>query len=114
MDALSRAGLSPADMFEIVTVIVGYVREASATAVSRARARAGGTSDEEWGAAIAADLGRAVGDPRFPALSAVLTSGSGGRARTLEECFDFGLQRVLDGIQVYVDSRPAYREAGGG
>jgi AcrR family transcriptional regulator len=114
VEALSRTGLSAADMFEMVTVIVGYVREASATAVSRARARAGGTSDEEWGAAIAADLGRAVGDPRFPALSAALTSGSGGPARTLEEGFDFGLQRVLDGIQVYVDSRPAYRQAGGG
>jgi AcrR family transcriptional regulator len=105
--ALSGAGLNAADMFEMVNVIVGYVREASDTAVSRARARARGTSDEEWGAAIAADLRRAVGDLRFPALSAVLTSGSGGPVRTLDESFDFGLQRVLDGIQVYVDSRKA-------
>jgi hypothetical protein len=30
-----------------------------------------------------------------------------GRPRTLDERFDFGLERVLDGIQHHMDSLPA-------
>jgi hypothetical protein len=105
VEALSGTGLSPCDTFEMVNVIDSYVRGGTDTAVSQARARACGTSNEDWGAAIAADLGRAISDPRFPTLSALLTSGPGGPTRTLDECFDFGLQRVLDGIQLYVDAR---------
>jgi hypothetical protein len=51
-----------------------------------------------------ADLGRAIGDSRFPAFAALLTTPSDGRPRTMDESFDFCLQRVLDGIELYVNS----------
>ena len=104
IDALSGTGLSPADMGQMLSVIDGYTRGASDTAISLARARARGTSEEEWAAAVGADLGRAIGNPRFPGFAALLTVPSDGRTRTMEESFDFGLQRVLDGIELYIKS----------
>jgi hypothetical protein len=104
MDALSGTGLSPADLGQMLSAIDGYTRGASDTAISLARARARGTSDEEWAAAVGADLGRAIGDPRFPAFAALLTAPADGRPRTLDETFDFGLQRLLDGIALYIKS----------
>jgi AcrR family transcriptional regulator len=102
--ALSRTGSSAADMGQMLSAIDGYTRGASDTAISLARARARGTSEEEWAAAVGADLGRAIGDPRFPNFAALLTAPSDGKSRTMEESFDFGLQRVLDGIELYVRS----------
>ena len=112
VDPLSTTGLSAPDMGEILSVIDGYTRGASDTAISRARARARGTTEQEWAAAVGADLGRAIGDPRYPKFAALLTTPSDGRPRTMDESFEFGLARVLDGIELYVDSqkgRPAQR-----
>jgi AcrR family transcriptional regulator len=112
LDPLASTGLSAADLGEVLSVVDGYTRGASDTAVSRARARARGTSDQEWAAAVGADLGRAIGDPRFPRFAALLTSPSDGRPRTMDESFEFGLARVLDGIELYIASqepRPAQR-----
>jgi hypothetical protein len=59
------------------------------------------------GGGVGADLGRAIGDPRFPHFAALLTSPSDGRPRTMDESFEFGLARVLDGIELYVTSQQA-------
>lgn len=101
---LARTGLRGQEIGQMLSIIDGYTRGASDTAISLARARARGTSDEEWAAAVGADLGRAIGDARFPAFAAIITAPSDGRPWTLEESFDFGLQRVLDGIELYVKS----------
>jgi AcrR family transcriptional regulator len=106
-DSLSSTGLSAADVGQMISVVDGYTRGASDTAISLARSRARGASDEEWAAAVGADLGRAIGDPRFPAFAALLTTPSDGQPRTMDESFDFGLQRVLDGIELYVRSATA-------
>jgi len=104
LDAFSGTGLGPSDLGQMLSAVDGYTRGASDTAISLARARARGTSDDEWAAAVGADLGRAIGDPRFPAFAAVLTAPSDGRPRTLDETFDFGLQRLLDGVELYINS----------
>jgi AcrR family transcriptional regulator len=109
LDPLSSTGLSAADLGEVLSVIDNYTRGASDTAVSLARARARGTSDQEWVAAVGADLGRAIGDPRFPKFAALLTAPSDGRPRTMDESFDFGLARVLDGIEIHVGAATAQR-----
>jgi hypothetical protein len=103
-EPLLSTGLTGPDVGQMISIIDGYTRGASDTSISLARARARGISEAEWAAAVGADLGRAIGDPRFPAFAAVLTAPSDGQARTMEESFDFGLQRVLDGIEVYVKS----------
>ena len=102
MDALADTGLSEADKGQMLSIVDGYTRGASDTAISLARARARGTSDAEWAAAVGADLGRAIGDPRFPRFAALLTAPPENKPRSLDESFDFGLQRVLDGIEAYI------------
>jgi AcrR family transcriptional regulator len=106
-EPLARTGLSSPDMGEMISVIDGFTRGASDTAISLARSRARGTSDEEWAAAVGADLGRAIGDPRFPKFAALLTTPSDGRPRAMDESFDFCLDRVLDGIELYVSATKA-------
>lgn len=105
VDSLSNTGLSAVDIGVMIGVIDGYTRGASDTAISLARARARGISEQEWGAAVAADLGRAIGDPRFPKFAALITSPSEGQPRTIDETFDFGLERVLDGIALYISAK---------
>ena len=121
VDALSGTGLPANEVFDMLHVLDGYVRGGSDTSISLAKARARGMADEEWGASVAADLARAVGDPRYPVLSALLTAQgqvrskaltSGGLMDALDEGFDLGLQRVLDGIQFYMESRRTKRESG--
>src|SRR5688572_5534661 len=104
-DSLSATSLNEADKGQMLSILDGYSRGASDTSISLARARARGISEKEWAAAVGADLGRAIGDPRFPKFAALITAPADGRARTLEESFDFGLQRVLDGIELYIKSR---------
>ena len=101
-DSLSKTGLHPADVGQMLSVIDGYTRGASDTAISLARVRARGGSVEAWAAAVGADLGRAIGDARFPTFATILTTPAEGTPRTMAESFDFGLQRVLDGIELYV------------
>ena len=101
-DSLSRTSLAPADIGQMLSIVDGYTRGASDTAVSLARARSRGLSAAEWAAGVGADLGRAIGDPRFAKFAAVITAPSDGRPRTLDESFDFGLQVVLDGIEHYI------------
>ena len=116
LQTIADTGLSPEDMMDMLSVVHAYVSGASDTAISLARALSRGISTEEWAKAVGADLCRAINDPRYPNLSAILTSQSGGisdssplpvragKPRTMEEGFDFGLERVLDGIERYIDS----------
>lgn len=113
VDPLSRTGLSAAETGQMLSVIDGYTRGASDTSISLARSRARGIPDEEWAAAVGADLGRAIGDPRFPKFAAILTAPSDGPAGTMEESFDFGLQRVLDGVELYIQSTTSAHRVSG-
>ncbi|MEQ1857223.1 MAG: TetR/AcrR family transcriptional regulator [Longimicrobiales bacterium] len=104
-EPLARTGLRGADIGQMISVVDGYTRGASDTSISLARDRARGISEAQWAAAVGADLGRAIGDPRFPTFASILTAPSVGKPQTMKESFDFGLQRVLDGIERYVGAR---------
>jgi AcrR family transcriptional regulator len=121
LQTIADTGLSPEDMMDVLSVVHGYVSGSSDTAISLARATSRGISTDEWAQAVSADLCRAINDLRYPLLSGILTSQSGGiseasplparggRARTMDESFDFGLQVVLDGIERYIDSHRGQR-----
>lgn len=106
-DPLFTTGLRAPEVGEMISVIDGFTRGASDTAVSLARSRARGISDQQWAAAVGADLGRAVGDPRYPKFAALLTTPSDGAPRSMDQSFDFCLQRVLDGVELFVRSHVA-------
>jgi AcrR family transcriptional regulator len=101
-EPLARAGFGGQELGQMISIVDGYTRGASDTSISLARSRARGLSDQAWAAAVGADLGRALGDPRFPVFASILTA-KGGASLTMEESFDFGLQRVLDGIALYLE-----------
>lgn len=101
--ALAKAGFSGEMLGQMISVVDGYTRGASDTSISLARARARGMSELQWAAAVGADLGRAIGDPRFPAFASILTAPRVGPGRNMRESFELGLQCVLDGIE---QSRP--------
>jgi AcrR family transcriptional regulator len=98
---LKRAGFTGETLGHMLGIVDQYTRGASDTSISLARAKARGITEQQWAAAVGADLGRAIGDPRFPAFASILTAPQTGRPRTMRESFDFGLQRVLDGIAAY-------------
>ena len=118
LQTIAETGLSPEDKMDALSAVHGYVSGSSDTAISLARAVSRGTTFEQWAQAVGSDLCRAIDDPRYPLLSAILTSKSGGiseqsplparggRPRTMDESFDFGLDRLLDGIERYIDSLP--------
>lgn len=111
---IAHTGLSPEDMMDVLSVVHGYVHGSSDTIISLARATARGVTPQQWAQAVGADLCRAINDPRYPLLSGVLTSSSGGitadsalptkhgKPRTMDESFDWGLAMVMDGIAQYL------------
>ena len=79
----------------------GYVRgEAAVTADIEAHFR---TADPDQAMSAYADLLRGLLDPeRFPALHALLAAGVFDHADDPDVEFTFGLERILDGIDVLV------------
>ncbi|WP_165959907.1 TetR/AcrR family transcriptional regulator C-terminal domain-containing protein [Nonomuraea longispora] len=85
MAAMSGPGLSPHDVLNSVLLVNGYVRGAAQPSVDQQEPTFGH------------ELIRRAQD-RFPHLNAVLSHVQGKPA----EGFEFGLQRVLDGIEAYL------------
>ena len=111
---IADTGLSRGDMMDVLSMVHGYVSGCSDPAISLARATSRGIAFEDWARAVRDDLSRAINNPRYPLLSGILSAGptgiaaassspaKSGHPRTLDESFDFGLERVLDGIQTYL------------
>jgi len=98
---LHRAGFRGETLGQMLSIVDQFARGASDTSISLARAKARGVSEQQWAAAVGADLGRALSDPRFPTFASILTAPQTSAPRTLAESFEFGLERVLDGIEAY-------------
>ena len=63
---------------------------------------ASGQSPSEWMAAYPRMLGDLTDPRRFPALSAFLAAGVFDAADDPDDEFTFGLDRILDGIEVLI------------
>lgn len=116
LEAVSGIGLSGAEMAPVVGLLGAYVRGAAQGVVdAEAAPEATGQSDQEWWAAREPLLAPILVADRFPTIIAVAADGAfdGPRDDTpylLAEAlahFEFGLQRVLDGVTAFVDHRPA-------
>ena len=108
-------GLSGPDMWRVVNVVRGYVRGAAKAVADATEAeRVTGISDDEWWAARApllTDLSASGDHPTLGRLSADGTFSQEHRdpddsrpytAFEALDSFEFGLQRLLDGIAAYV------------
>ena len=111
-------------MMRIVGVVAGYVRGAAkATSDARSAEQATGLSDDDWWNARAPLLEELSGDQwsaRYPTVTRLGAEGAFDQSdrpegdstpytvRDALDTFEFGLQRLLDGIETFIiDGRSA-------
>ena len=94
---LSGTGLGDAELFETVNLVDRYVR-GTAQGLAATAERGSAVSHDVWKATHAALVDRIANDQRFSTLSRLWSTAMGGTPDLLE----FGLQRVLDGVEVEV------------
>lgn len=102
--ALASTPLRTSEKFAAIVVIDGHVRAAAQIAVGAVG---------EWQENFSRALASAVSDPRYRALGGALLEAAQepqrDDAEQMAEQFEFGLERILDGIQSFIDARPAGR-----
>ena len=103
LQALARQDLTAKEMMAVVILVDGHVRATAQTSL-------GITGQEEWAARFRHVLELTADDARFPALRRVVARGgfAGGRDDPRKQ-FEFGLQRVLDGVEAFVRTRARQR-----
>jgi AcrR family transcriptional regulator len=101
---LRGTGLDESQKLSVILLVSGYVRNQVLLEAQVMEAiRAAGTTDQEAMADYNRILGMLVDPQRFPEVAAVVESGVMGKADDMAEEFEFGLERILDGIGVLVD-----------
>ncbi|MGH3872240.1 MAG: TetR/AcrR family transcriptional regulator [Pseudonocardiaceae bacterium] len=101
-------GLDDLEMDSIVTLINGYVAGTARSAIDAFDvARSSGMDDATWWAATGPWLATVLDPQRYPVATRVgTTAGQHHQAVTdPDHAFEFGLQRVLDGIEVLIQQR---------
>jgi AcrR family transcriptional regulator len=99
--ALGGTGLSPADKMSVVLMTLSYVRGEAALQNALAQAhREAGVSAAEADARYARTVARLIDAARFPAMTEVF--GGSPIEPADQEGFDFGLARLLDGVEAFL------------
>lgn len=103
LGAVSNSGLAAGEIVSVFSVVEGYVQSAARTSVGTARiVQSTGVTDEQWWSAYAPLLDEYVDAERYPSLMSVAEEGGFEQA---EDTFEFGLERVLDGIEAFIQRR---------
>ena len=108
--AIDGIGLTDVEMDSVLSLVLGLAAGAARSAIEAAQvARQSGESDEQWWEARAPLLDRIFDARRFPTAARVgqAAGEAYGAASDPEHAFEFGLQRVLDGIEALVEARGA-------
>ena len=106
LSSLGGTGLTPPEQMSVLLLVNGFVRnEAILAADLDAAARAAEGSPDDVGAVYGVLLGRLVDAERFPAIHALLASGAFDQPGDADTSFVFGLERILDGVEVLVRAR---------
>jgi AcrR family transcriptional regulator len=112
LSCLAGTGLAAAEQLSVILLLSGYVRNNAAMGFDIDRAFvASGASPDEMMAAYSSFLLRVLDPVTYPHVVAVLSTGVLDQADPPEDEFTFGLDRVLDGVEVLVRAR---RDAGTG
>src|SRR5919107_3067651 len=111
LSVVEGIGLSGDEMVLVVSLVAEYTRGAAQTAVGAAQAeRRTGISDEDWWKAREPLFDKYFDPARYPTVTRVASTGAfeppaGDQAYTVavaHRSFEFGLLRVLDGIEAFV------------
>ncbi|WP_214326237.1 TetR/AcrR family transcriptional regulator [Nonomuraea sediminis] len=108
LSAIDGIGLTDLEMDAVLTLVTGFVHGAARGAVEAAQAESQtGMTDQQWWDAHAPFLGAIADASRFPVASRVgqAAGETHQAAYNAGHAFEFGLERVLDGIEVLVERR---------
>ncbi|WP_405094926.1 TetR/AcrR family transcriptional regulator [Micromonospora sp. NBC_01412] len=100
-------GLTDVEMDSALALVLGYVRDATASLLEwKTISERTGQSDDEWWTTLAPLLDRVLDRERYSIAVRVGTSATThyNAVHDPEHAFEFGLQRVLDGIEAFVNS----------
>jgi AcrR family transcriptional regulator len=115
LGAVSGIGLTGEEMVEILILVNAYVRGLAQALVDVARAeRDTGVSEGRWYSAYAPLLKRFEREERYPALRGILAEGTfeePDEGSDPDDTVEFGLQRVLDGVEAFVLARSTQSES---
>lgn len=106
--AVDGIGLSDVEMDSVITLVTGFVHGTARGALEADQIRSqSGLTDEQWWAAHAPFLARIADPGAFPTAARVgAAAGEAlGGAYSAGHAFEFGLERVLDGIETLIARR---------
>lgn len=105
--AVSGLDLTDNEMVSLFFVVAGYVRGAARTVADQAQTKwATGVTDEQWWSTYGRLMSKYTADTeRYPTLTGL--SSSAWTFNDPEADFQFGLRRVLDGVEAFVRERKA-------
>ncbi|SDJ64436.1 TetR/AcrR family transcriptional regulator [Nonomuraea jiangxiensis] len=106
--AVDGIGLSDVEMDSVITLVGGFVHGAARGAVEAEQAESRtGMTDEQWWSSHAPFLAMISDATRFPTAARVgrAAGEAFNAAYDPGHAFEFGLQRVLDGVEALVNSR---------
>lgn len=106
--AVDGLGLTEIEMDLLVSLVGDYVNGAVRPAVEAAQAQARtGMSDQQWWEAYGPLLGEVLDPERFPTAMRVGAAAGAAydAAHDPDRSFEFGLQRILDGIEAFIQQR---------
>lgn len=108
LHAVERLGLTDVEMDSVLTLVLAFTHVSARGMAEQALARQQtGIDDEQWWSANAPLLARILDPERYPMASRVGTAaGEQHRgAHNPQHAFEFGLQRVLDGVAALIRTR---------
>ncbi|QXJ20384.1 TetR/AcrR family transcriptional regulator [Actinomadura graeca] len=106
--AIEGVGLTDLEMDAVVALVTGFAESAARVSVNAAEAeRRSGVSDLEWWEATAPLLERLIDPADYPVGGRVGTAAGQeyNAAVAPDRAFEFGLARILDGIETLIASR---------
>lgn len=115
--ALDGLGLDDVEMDAALTFLLGFVGTCARGATdARAAQHESTMSDQQWWAANAPLLARVLDPARYPTAARVGTAAgvAHNAAYNPTHAYEFGLQRVLDGLGALIEARGSGRRGGRG
>lgn len=108
LSAVAGTGLTPAEMIAVVGLVGRFIDAEALALVEAARAeRSSGVSEQEWWGARDSLFARF---DRYPTLTSLWEAGGYDHP---EDPFEFGLARLLDGIELLIRQRDESRDENG-
>lgn len=104
--SMAATGLSEDEKASAVLLVNTYTRsEATIGVTISAAVQESGTAPDEWMRHYGRLITSLTDPHRFPAISRVVSAGVFGQADPSDKEFAFGLERILDGLEILVRSR---------